>query len=415
MNPLRRFFVPVFLPAVVFAAGEGALVPVLPSRAMELGASVALAGLIAGMLMVGHLIGDLPSGVLIVRLGEQRGMVVAAGLGALGAVTGLFATHLAVLLVAVVLVGMAAAMFNLARHALLTQWVPISHRARAMSMLGGTSRAGTFAGPLITAPVVAVWGASATFWVTLACSIAVGVFLLLTPDPEIAFAALAAEARPVAAAASGAAPAVGTTHAAHAGIARTMREHLPVLMRLGVAAGIVQLLRSSRQVILPLWGAHISLDVTTISVIMGVAGGVDMLLFYASGQIMDRFGRIWVAMPTLVGLGLAHALLPAAADETWFVAAAMFMSLANSLGSGIVMTLGADLAPPDDPAPFLGAWRLFADSGSAVAPLLLSGIAAVAGLTATALCFGVIGFTGAAMMWRFIPRYLSAELSGRAR
>lgn len=409
MNPLRRFFIPVFLPAVVFAAGEGALIPVLPSRAIDLGASVALAGLIAGMLMFGHMLGDLPSGSIIARVGEQRGMIIAADVGAFGAVVAMLAQHLALLLVGVLLVGMAAAMFNLARHALLTQWVPVSHRARAMSLLGGTSRAGTFIGPLAAAPLIAMWGSAAAFWVTLVSAGFVAVFLFLTPDPEVAFAESGA-ARPTDA------PAASQPSAhAHAGLAASLREYFPVLIRLGVAVSTVQLLRASRQVILPLWGAHISLDVTTISIIMGIAGGVDMLLFYASGQIMDRFGRVWVAVPTLVGLGLAHFVLPAAGTEAWFVAAALFMSLANSLGSGIVMTLGADLAPADDPAPFLGAWRLFADSGSALAPLLLSGIAALAGLACTAFFFGAAGFIGAGMMWRYIPRYLPPELSGRAR
>ncbi len=58
----------------------------------------------------------------------------------------------------------------------------------------------------------------------------------------------------------------------------------------------------------------------------------------------------------------------------WFIAVAMLMSLANGVGSGILMTLGADLADKGDPAPFLGAWRFTGDAGSAAAPLLISGV-----------------------------------------
>jgi MFS-type transporter involved in bile tolerance (Atg22 family) len=70
------------------------------------------------------------------------------------------------------------------------------------------------------------------------------------------------------------------------------------------------------------------------------------------------------------------------------------------------MTLGADLAPKNDPAPFLGAFRFTGDAGTAAAPLLVSLVVAVATLSLSTAIMGVIGVLGAGMMLRYVPRYV---------
>lgn len=399
MHPLRRYAVPIFLPAVLFSTAEGCLMPVLPARAVELGADTALAGLVAGLLMIGQVVGDLPSSWVVARIGEQRTMLAAAGLAAVAIVAGGMLPGLPGLMLVVLVVGVAAAAFNLARHALLTEIVPVPYRARAMSVLGGTLRAGLFLGPLLVAPVVARWGTVSALWCAGALAVVLVALLVVLPDPGRRLAPeTAAPQQPE-----------------RMPLWRTIRDARRVLLTMGAGIAAVQLLRSSRQVILPLWGTHLGLDPEAVAVIMGVAGGVDLALFYASGQIMDRFGRLWVVLPTLVGLALAHlALLPV--REVWgLLAVGMLMSIANGLGSGIVMTLGADLAPRENPTAFLGAWRLAADAGSACSPLLLSALAALAGLGAAAVVMGALGLAGAWTLWRWTPRFLPPELSGRGR
>jgi MFS family permease len=44
--------------------------------------------------------------------------------------------------------------FGLARHAYLTEAIPVPFRARALSTLGGTFRIGLFVGPFIAAAIV---------------------------------------------------------------------------------------------------------------------------------------------------------------------------------------------------------------------------------------------------------------------
>ena len=66
----RSIILPAYLPTLLFSIGEGAIIPVIPVVATDRGASLALAGLIAAMLMVGELAGDLPAGWLVARIGE---------------------------------------------------------------------------------------------------------------------------------------------------------------------------------------------------------------------------------------------------------------------------------------------------------------------------------------------------------
>jgi MFS family permease len=163
-------------------------------------------------------------------------------------------------------------------------------------------------------------------------------------------------------------------------------------------------------VILPLWAVSIGMPETQTAIIIGIAGAVDFALFYASGQIMDRFGRIWSAVPSMLGLGAGHIILALTHDSAlalqWFIAVAMVMSVANGLGSGILMTLGADLADKTNPAPFLGAWRFTGDVGSAAAPLTIAAITATVSIAVASGFMGVLGLIGAGILLRYVPRYV---------
>ncbi|MBI5161731.1 MAG: MFS transporter [Micrococcales bacterium] len=390
----RPVIASALLPSLLFATGEGAIIPVIPQVAVQLGGTLAAAGIVAAMLLVGTLLGDIPSGVVVARIGERQAMIAAAIIASGGLGLALLARTPWVLALGILLVGVATASFGLARHAFLTTFVPIAHRARALSTLGGTFRLGYLIGPFLGAGIIALTASAASvFWFDLACCLATAVVLLVLPDP----ATTVGEARP------------SRTQSAPVGLFRTIRENARVLGTLGVGSALVAALRGSRQVILPLWAVSIGMHESTASIVLGVAGAVDFALFYAGGQIMDRFGRLWTAVPSMVGLGVGHLLLALTSGlptpVLWFVTIAMLLSLANGIGAGILMTLGADLADPTHPAPFLGAWRFCNDTGGAAAPLLIAAVTALASLPVAAAVLGVLGIGGAVVLRVFVPRY----------
>lgn len=390
----------IYLPSFLISTGEGAILPTLPVTATGMGASLALAGLVAGLIMIGEVVGDIPSGWVVSRIGENRAMLVGAGVIAAATLLCLTAPSLLVFAAGVFLMGFATAVFALARHALLTSTIPITIRARALSLLGGTFRAGYFIGPFLAAAIIPFAGTQAVFAIPLVLCALTVIALVVLPDP----AALLSQTRVDPSQIEPVRPQQDA--GARGGLFPTLLAFRSVLARMGTGALIVGLLRSSRQAILPLWAVHLSMDPSHIALVIGVAGAVDFALFYSSGQIMDRFGRAWSAVPSLLGLGVCHLLLPIGTGIAGFAAIAIAMSVANGIGSGILMTIGADLAPRADPAPFLGAWRFFGDTGNAAAPFVISALTAVSGLALPAIVIGALGLAGAGMMARFIPRYL---------
>ena len=410
----------IYGPTVLFALGEGAIIPLLPVLAADLGADVPTAALIASALVVGQLCGNLPAGWAVARIGERATMAI-GGLVAVAGVAGLLlAPSLGVLAASVFVIGMSAASFGLARHAFMTTRVPLHFRARALSLLGGTFRLGMFVGPFIAAGLLALFSdLHASIWFFGSCLIAAIGLVLFGRDPETNVGPLSSTA-PAAARADDrdredtGEPVTGPVATTHrepgTGVIRTMWRHRGVLARLGLAASSLSAVRSARQVVLPLWGVSIGLDAQTIALVVGVSGAIDFALFYASGQVMDRFGRLWAALPAMLLMGLGFIALSFTHDgdqaAMWFALFAAVLGVGNGLSSGILLTLGADAAPQEEPAAFLGSWRTLTDAGGAVAPLVVSATAAVFSLSVATGVMGAIGLLGAAAFIRWVPRFV---------
>ncbi|MFE6736817.1 MFS transporter [Microbacterium sp. NPDC057650] len=390
----------VYAPTLLFSIGDGAIIPLIPIIASRLGADVALAALVASAIVVGELVGNLPAGWAVARLGERWTMLVAGLVSMCSAVLMLLSSQLWAFTASVFLMGFCAAAFGLARHAFMTTRVPIAFRARALSLLGGSNRLGVFIGPFVAAVLLGLFGApDAAIWFFLVCVGATVVLVAFGPDPEKEYV-------PASMAASAPAPrsAPGT------GVIRTMWNNRQVLARLGVAAAALSAVRSTRQVVLPLWGVSLGLDAQTIAIVVGISGAIDFALFYASGQVMDRFGRLWAALPATVLMGLGFLALAFTHEldsaTVWFVALGGVLGLGNGLSSGILMTLGADTAPQSEPAAYLGSWRTLTNAGAATAPLVVSAITAATALPIAVGVMGAVGLLGAAGFLRWIPRFV---------
>jgi MFS family permease len=399
----RSVAVVVFLPTLLFSIGEGALIPLIPVAATNLGASLAIAGVISGMVMIGELVGDIPSGWLVSKIGERFAMIGASAISVIAVLGAVLAPNVLVLAAAIFILGLSTAVFALARHAFMTSYVPIQYRARALSTLGGVFRAGLFIGPLIAAPVIHfTGGAQGAFWIMVISCLAAVLILIFLPDPEALFGAgKSARAHQTTAA---------SQKQTSSGLFHTIWNFRGVLLRMGSGAALISAMRATRTVILPLWAVSLGVSEVNTALIIGIAGGVDFALFYASGQIMDRFGRMFSAIPSMIGLGGGMLVLAFTHDSPnavgWFIAAAGLLAIANGIGSGILMTLGADLAPIGSPAPFLGAWRFTGDLGAAAAPLVVGGLTAVLSVSFAAGLIGVVGILGAVQLARIMPRYL---------
>lgn len=397
---LGKAVLPVYLPAVLFAMGEGAIIPVIPSIASRLGADLATAGIIAALLTIGSLFGNLPAGLLVERFGERNAMIGSAMVAILGSLLAAFAVNNLMFGAAIVVIGLAHSVFALARHAFMTTFVPISYRARAISMLGGAFRAGIFIGPFITAGII--WIFHDSLYVFLAVvlfnlTIIAVLFAIEDPTEKLIQARLASTAS------------IPVLDGRRETIWQVIVKFKKPLIRLGIPSAILSGLRNSRQVLLPLWAVSIGMGEAETAIVIGVAGAVDFSLFYLGGVMMDRLGRFFTTVPSTLGLAVGFILLAFTHDlldaVLWFWVMAIFLAFANGISAGVLMTLGSDLAPKYNPAPFLGAWRVATDTGQAVTPLAIAGITAIASISIASAAVGVVGIIGAALYARYIPKY----------
>jgi MFS family permease len=386
---LRSVAVAAYAPATLFGLSQGSMTPVIALSALDRGGSTSIAALITALVGIGSIVTNIPSGMLATRFGERKAMLVAAALTAVGLAfclvdLGRGVVSLLVYGVGILLIGSASSVYSLARQSYLTEMVPVHMRARALSTLGGTLRVGMFLGPFLGAGAMWLWGIPGAYYVSLVAIGLAGVIVWRVPDLEESAehkaAALQVTSRGI------------------------VKDYWRVFLTLGMGIVLLSMIRQSRQVVIPLWAAHIGLSATANSVIYGIAGGIDALTFYPAGKVMDVYGRRWVAVPCVIIMGISFLLMPLTHGAVTLALVAMLMGFGNGIGSGIVMTLGADLSPSIGRPTFLGIWRELADAGQGLGPLVLSAVTALAGLAFGIVVSGLVGFAAAAALWLWIPR-----------
>ena len=393
---IRSLLWRVYVPTFLYAVGQGAVLPIIPLFAKDLGAGVGLASAVFALRGVGTMVLDVPAGIGVTRLGNRTVMMVGtAGVGVFALIAGLSGS-VSQFAVMVLLMGGAFSLWNVSRLGYVTDQLPIAHRGRALALVGGTNRIGNFVGPILGGVLATVFGLEAAFYTQAALGLAAAAMLFLVVPRAGVPSRFVSEL------------------SVHRRIGGLLRQHSRVLITAGAAVFILQLLRMGRQVLIPLWGDEIGLNEAQIGLVFGLSSGVDMFMFYPAGIIMDRLGRKWAAVPCLLILGGSIALLPATNGFSALLAVGLIGGLGNGFGSGIAQTLGADLSPPEGRGEFLGVWRLIADSGSAGGPFLITGIVFAAGLGAAAIATGGAGLLGATIVALLMRETLNARAPPQA-
>lgn len=382
--PYDRMLMPVYAPSIVLAISSEALLVLLPLYVLELGYGAGLAAFVVGMRGLGILLFDVPAGALVGRFGDRPVLVGGPAAFVAGCVLSVMSESVWLLCVAALLVGAGHAAWMLGRQSYIARHVEPGQVGRAIGVMAGLQRAGVFVGPAAGGALAAAAGfatALSAAAVAALCAIALVWFRARAP----------AVSEPADAADSGRSVDV-------------LRRHARVFATAGVAALTLQLMRASRQLLIPLFGQAAGLDAAAIGFVYSASAGIDMCLFYPVGLLIDRRGRKWSAVPSMTLFALALALLPAATGFYSLLAAGLLLGLANGLSTGIVMVIGADYARATRrPGPFLGVWRLIGDVGFTAAPLATGVLVNVASLGAASLAAAGLGIAGALVMWLLVP------------
>lgn len=384
---------PVYLPTLLLSFGQSVVVPTLPLYAMSFHVDYTLVSLAVAGASLGTMVSDIPSGMLLTRLGRRGMMIVGCLLIAIAAL-GIAIARTFPEVVAWRLVGGAGvALWSISRIAYLADVVPVAQRGRAIAGFGGINRVGAFTGPAIGGFLGQRFGLASPFVLTGATALAAGmVSFWLVRD--------AVRPRPLP---GHGAMSLGT-------VASVIRHHAREFSTAGSAQIFAQMIRAGRQIVIPLYGARIlGLDVAQVGAVVSISAGVDMLLFLPAGFVMDHLGRKFASVPSFVIMAIGMGMVPFSHSFFTLAAATLVIGVGNGIGSGTMMTLGADLAPHEGRGEFLGVWRLMGDLGSSGGPLAVGKIADVVGLGPAAGTLCGIGLLAAAVLAAFVRETLQRD------
>ncbi|NYI40567.1 MFS transporter [Demequina lutea] len=379
---VRALALSVYLPTFLAEIGIGAMLPIFALSAISLGEPASIASIAVAVYSGGRMAGSAIGGSVASHRGPIPATFAGYGVLAAGALVCASSLHVAMLAVGVAVVGMGHGWVHVARQSHIDALAPSGTRARALTTLAGVWRIGNFIGPVAGAGIIAVLGLRADYvFAAVAVTVAIGVLVFTAPRHLTIPRADRVRLSPKA----------------------VLGPHRHVLLTLGVGVVLMGALRQARVVIIPLWAAHIGMSNSSASLVFGVAAAIDMALFIPAGYVMDRFGRVWTAVPSAIALGVGAALLPFASTPALVAVLALVIGAGNGWGSGVVMTLGADASPKKGRAVFLGAWSIMQDVGGLLGPGLVAIGAAIA-LPVGLFTAGGLGAAAAGAFLKWTPR-----------
>ncbi len=385
-SPYDRLLIPIYVPSFLMAISNLAMLLLLPLYALHVLNSPVYAALVVGCRGLGVLIFDVPAGMLAGRFGDKA--VLLGGL----------ITHTLVMLalaiaseqwllplLAIPLGGSMAAWF-LGRQSYVTDTCVVGERGRAIAVTAGIQRVGAFIGPVAGGFIAALFGYPVAFAAGAGFAVAAAVIVLGSTH----------NIRPKQAARTTLLAVIGHIFSSNRRLFATA----------GFAAMTIQLMRATQQLLVPLFGVLVGLEVATIGFIYSMCAALDMSLFYPVGVVMDRWGRKWTGVPAMLVFVLGLTLLPFAQGFYSLLAAGLVLALANGLSTGIVMIIGMDMAPPEQRGQFLGVWRLFGDLGVVGGPALAGVLVTVATLATVSFVVAGLGLLGAGSFLFLVPETL---------
>ena len=356
------------------------LIPILPLYLRETGLSYTLVTTVIAAFGVGSLMGQIPLGLLIARVGERAVMVAALIVMSIAiALLGVVAVTIALMALRMV-AGVGQAGWVLSRHSFMTSAIPADVRGRASSLFGGVNRVGVLVGPVIGGLAAERWGFDSAFALT-------GVVTLVGIAPLLVAQQAIGDRR--------APKKVGQLRA-------VIRERWRALASAGTVQMGVIAVRSGRDAIIPFLAVAVGLNVREVGLLVAVGSATDLLLFPVAGILMDRFGRLAAVVPSLSLMGIGLLMASAADSAATLVAAGVVIGIGNGLGAGTMLTIGSDLAPQHDPSRFLSVLGTSREAGRILGPLLVGWFADVLGLSTSAVALAAVAFVTAVFAARVL-------------
>lgn len=357
----------------------------LPLYVLDVTGSPAFAATVVGLFGLGQMLIGVPAGVAVARFGDKRvGLCALVSLVLVALGFAFSDSRIAFAVLAFALGAMTGA-WQMARLNYMTEATTVANRGRAFSISAGLQRTGWLIGPVTGGLIADFYGFQMMFFVVATAYLTSIFFVLRFTRHD---------------------PGRRDPGSASVRVWQVAKDNRHTLLTAGPAIAGLKVLRASRTLILPLWGAHIGLSASEIGLIFGITSIVDMLMFYPAGMMVDHFGRRTVLVPAILLMGSAVGLLGFTEGLVGFAILSLLGALGNGFSTGINMTLGGDFAPPDRRGEFLGLWRLIGELGTGAGPFVISALVGSAGIAFAGVAVAGIGATALGFVVFLLPEPL---------
>lgn len=380
---------------VVVMMGQGIISPVLPLYAQSFGVGTAMIGLTITVFGVARLVVNLPAGFLSERYGRRLLLFGGPAVTSLGMLGGGLAPTFGWLIATRFVAGAGSAMYMTGAMILLTDITTDENRGRLMSIYQGSLLAGVSMGPAVGGFVAEAFGLDAPFFVVAALA-ALAMVWSFGRMPETVPPRSPSQAGP----AGGDPPPPQT--ARDSVLSLLARPDFLLVCLLSMSIFLTR--TGGRLTLLPLVGENrLGMGPAALGAVFTVMTVLNLATLAPAGTMIDKLGRKAVIVPSALVTGAALVLF-AVAGEVWLF---LLAAVIHGLGTGIVgpapAAYVADIAPPGMRGVSMGLYRTFGDAGFVIGPVLLGGLADLAGF-GFALAFDAIVLVSVALLFAVFAR-----------
>ena len=166
-----------------------------------------------------------------------------------------------------------------------------------------------------------------------------------------------------------------------------LRAHWRSLVGAGIYCAMLTGIRNTWMVALPLRGHHIGLSKVGIGLAVAGFRACDAsITFLVAGHIMDKHGLKAAAVPSMILMAAAFALLSAVRGPIMLGVAAVVYGIGNGICGGILNAFATGLAPAQARTQFLGLWKTVTAVGGISLPPLFGAVSDATSLDIADYC-----------------------------
>jgi MFS family permease len=374
--------------------GFGAIVPVIALYARSFGVLQGAIGVAIAVYGLARFLVAMPVGKLTDVLGRRAALALGGVVTAAGNLLCAAAPSFPAFVAARFVAGAGAALVLIAGQIVLADITTPARRGRVMAIYQGVFLCAVGIGPYPGGVLAERYGLAAPFVVyAVAGLLASAVAWLQVPDTRAAGGGGTASLPPFAAQVR--------LLASHAGFMLvSLVGFTSSSVRTGALFNVVPVLARDR----------LALGTDRIGFGLAVASIVGLALAYPAGVLVDRYGRKTVIVPTTAAAGLSMLVFMTATSYAWFLVGCVVWSVAVGVSGAAPAAYAADVAPSGANAAAMSTYRMLADLGYVVGPVLLGILTDLAGAdVALASSAAAMLAMAALFAWRAPETYRAAR------